>query len=484
MSNLARQLKIAFVCLAIAGFAAIARGQDLPLAAPPVTSNTQDPAEAEVDEQDELTFRDVLAARGVDASQLRHMFDDRPFSLDERETLERTLAALINLPPDQIGRYAVKMENLPGFMADPDEHRGKLVQVDGRVIGCRGITVVPELHERLGFSVIFHCTVAVSVGSGEQYQCDVFSPIAPLQWLPRADGGKPELDETVHFDAVFLKRAGDVAGTATHRPVLATRRLAWYPKTLLGEAGFDVASLEEVAPEGKIVTSDAPAFHGLLSAMRKLSPAELQSAAMDTLSHREVRGTSLEETSRRLMVGFMADARSWRGEIVQLQGIARRALKIHVDDPELINKYGTREYFEVDVFVEGPFRLPGFDEVVARYPVTFCTSELPAGIPEGDRLSIPVQLSGVYLKNWRYTSAKFVAAEAGQQRAPLIIGGALERTPSQAVDSGAPWGTREFALAAVLFLLVLAAAYICWRWGTRDRAAAQRRAIVLQKQRE
>lgn len=457
--------------------------QDQPLVAPPRGNLQELDRTQPKDVQRKLTFPEILAARGVDASQLSHMFDDRPFSMDEREALERTLAALLNLPADQIASYALPAASLPDFMQQPDEHRGQLIRLSGRVVACRGIAVVPELRERMGFSVIFRSTVTVSI-NGQGFVCDVFSPLAPVSWLPQAEDAQPVLNESVQFDAVFLKRATTVGGVVNEvqetRPVLATRRFSWFPDSLLGNNGFDLASLEEVVIDGQLTAADAPAFHGLLATMRKLNRQQLQSAALDTLRDRNVPGASLSETSRRLMVGFMAEAKNWRGEIVQMRGVARRALKIHVDDPELIKAYGTREYFEVEVFVEGPFRLPGFDDAVARYPITFCTTELPEDFPEGERLSVPVQLTGVFLKNWRYRSAKFAAADAGMQRAPLIIGGSIARAPHEA-SKAAPWGSREYILAAGVFALILGVAFVCWRWGTRDRIAARRRAIVLHK---
>ncbi|MDA7977316.1 MAG: hypothetical protein MPJ50_00945 [Pirellulales bacterium] len=437
------------------------------------------------EEQPDASFRDVLAARGVDASQLSHMFDDRPFSVDEQETLERTLAALVNLPPSLIDLYAMPETSLPNFMTSPDEHRGELIQLAGRVKACRAIAVAPELRERLGFSVIFRCAVEVAMGESH-FTCDVFSPIAPANWVKPADnldeqGRSPLLDESVAFKAVFLKRAS--VADAPARPVLATRRLTWFPDTLLGRSGFDVATFEEVVPDGAITPSDAGAFHGLLAVLRGVGRQDLEQAARETLSTRELGDLSLHEASRHLVVEFMARPVDWCGEIVSLQGIARRALKIHVQDEELIEALGVREYYEIEVFVDGPFRLPGFDDAVGRYPVTVCTTSLPPELIEGELLSVPVRLTGVYLKNWRYRSTMYAQQDAGSQRAPLIVGGVLEKIPDELGQGAFLWGERETIIAASVASVLIIAAFFCWRWRRNDKISAKRRASVLQRSR-
>ncbi len=430
------------------------------------------------------TFQDVLAARGVDASQLSHMFDDRPYSMDEQETLERTLAALVNLPRTLFASYAHAQEDLHNCMVAPEEHRGDLIELSGIVTSARAIAVAPELRERLGYSVIFRCTVNVTV-DGATYPCDVFSPIAPLAWLPAKEEGAqnaqpPRLGDEVKFFGVFLKRSRS-PGTDQEpaHAVLATRRFAWYPENQLGQARFDAASLEEIVPDGALAAADAPAFHGLLQAMQSLDQSELSTAAQQTLRDRGIKGTNLRQTSRNLMVQFMADPKAWRGEVVSLQGIARRALKVHVDNEDRRAEFGVNEYYEVEVFIDGPFRLPGFDEVVARYPVTFCTTSLSPGVSEGERISVPVKLTGAFLKIWRYRSAMYEAEDAGLQRVPLIVGGQLERMTGNAADIAVPWGQQELIIAISVFVLIMAAAFGFWRWGRNDRRAAARRAHVL-----
>lgn len=447
------------------------------------------------------TFREVLANRGVDASQLGHMFDDRPFSLDEHETLERTLAALVNLPPNLVSGFAQPATSLISALNDPEAHRGDLISLRGQVLACRVSAVPEELRERLGYAYLFRNTVRVELPAGDQVPsslvCDVFSPLAPADWAVRtqaAANNPAPLKEPVAFQGVFLKRAvspaaaSETPDNADNKPdaaraILATRRLAWYPNNALGQAGFDVASLEDVASDGRLTTADAPALHGLLAALPRVNRATLREAAAASLAERNVPRADEREWSKRLLVEFMARPEAWRGQVVSLAGIARRAVKVHLDDAELRAAFGVTEYYEVEIFVAGPFRLPGLDDVVNRYPVTFCTARLPDAIPQGEKLSLPVRATGVFLKDWRYRSTLFVENDAGLQRVPLIIGGPLEVLPAP-VPEPTEWSTRELVIAVAVFAGVLYVAFLIWRWGIRDQSAARRRASVLHGKRD
>ncbi len=109
------------------------------------------------------------------------------------------------------------------------------------------------------------------------------------------------------------------------------------------------------------------------------------------------------------------------GELVRLEGTARRAVRISVSQQEQLTVgHPISEYFEIEVFTADSQNMP----------VVCCVTHLPAGFPTGDAIRAAVRFDGVFFKGWRYRSRKVVEGpgetESQQQRyTPIILAAAV-----------------------------------------------------------
>ena len=123
-----------------------------------------------------------------------------------------------------------------------------------------------------------------------------------------------------------------------------------------------------------------------------------------------------------------------------------------------------------------------FTDDSQNYPLVFCVRELPAGLPIGDDLHVPVRVAGFFFKDWLYTTRGTRDLETGeldprngkQQHAPLLVG----RAPIllQVEDEGR--GTAQL-VGGGLFLLALGGIWAAAWWLSRgDRRFAERRRVA------
>ena len=162
-----------------------------------------------------------------------------------------------------------------------------------------------------------------------------------------------------------------------------------------------------------------------------------------------------------------------RGRLVALTGVARRAVRILVNDPDIQKRFGITHYYVVDVFVqlEEPIHFgKGTKDDAAvvfhnTYPITFCVRRLPKGMPEGDKIEETVRIPGFYLKQWAYWT-EFVSAQDAEQMqiSPMLIG--LE---PQWVRPQRQFSSWAGMLLAGLFVVSLAGIWIgLWLYSRED----------------
>jgi hypothetical protein len=144
------------------------------------------------------------------------------------------------------------------------------------------------------------------------------------------------------------------------------------------------------------------------------------------------------------------------GELVRLEGIARRAVWVAESD-----RKGLERYCELEIFPPDSQDLP----------IVCCTTRLPPGFPIGDEIREPVRISGIFFKSWQYRSRKLV--ETGgetkrQQRlyTPIVVTGSpIWLTDARQSSRWGLWG-------GVAFLTVLVVLWInMTRLARRDRNA-------------
>ncbi|NCY01581.1 MAG: hypothetical protein EBX36_01400, partial [Planctomycetia bacterium] len=135
-----------------------------------------------------------------------------------------------------------------------------------------------------------------------------------------------------------------------------------------------------------------------------------------------------------------------RGEPVTVEGVARRATRIEIDDPFRRQQVGVDHYWELYVFVPTPL-LEVHDRLQEDYPVVCCVRTLPDGMPTGPQIGERVRVTGFALKRYRYplpdvkiSSSRGESERQGlRQDTCLLVGGAAvwrpQATPDRAIDT-------------------------------------------------
>ncbi len=167
------------------------------------------------------------------------------------------------------------------------------------------------------------------------------------------------------------------------------------------------------------------------------------------------------------------------GQLYTLTGVARRAVRIRVDDPDIQERFGIDHYFEVEVFLplEQNVRFvdpSDEDKVFSDYPFVFCLRRLPEGMAVGDDIHQAVRISGFFMKLWAYQT-QFMSGNVRDRKprqlqlSPLLIGPSAELLQTQ--PSRNPYLS---AVIATLFTIGLLAIWlVMWRFSVGDRRFAR-----------
>lgn len=305
---------------------------------------------------------------------------------------------------------------------------------------------------------------------------DVIAEAAPRAWprwqvidepaavigLPVAAGGGP------------APKAAEGTWPADPAALLVVApRVSWYPPTMLGGLGMDYATFDTVADGQPLVAGDTEAFYGLLAAAGAADPAVLAA------------------TSTPDIVTLIDPKQQWfakhRGDVVTIEGTARKITRIAIDDPTRRRQVGADHYWELYVFVPTP--LIQIDKKLQDdFPVVCCVRSLPEGMPTGDRVGERVRITGFGLKRYGYqlpavkiTSSQGDSEQKARRReTPLVVASSLSWSP-------APSPQRTITTLGWVFLSIAAAigaglALAAWAF-TRDarRAARQARAELPER---
>ncbi len=176
------------------------------------------------------------------------------------------------------------------------------------------------------------------------------------------------------------------------------------------------------------------------------------------------------------VVPLFNDPKNQAGRLVMLRGIARRASRIEVTDPEIVSRLGIRHYYEVWLYTEDSL----------NNPLVVCVRSLPEKMPQGQDIYEVVEIPCFFLQAWSYESAKSEAQRqelaarrletieegeflpedlqsAGQirlQSAPMLLGQELIWLK----DATQPPATGVYAYYAAALLVVAAGGFCLWVW--------------------
>src|SRR5262245_49523026 len=404
---------------------------------------------------------EIFERFGIGTSQLESFFSGQPLSPSEEDVLAKILYHLPRLGLENIEHWRQKDVGFDQLAAASADHRAQVFRLTGRVKRVEKHALLPEQAELLEFGHYYRVQLALR---DSPYEALVAVRHVPAAWAIDAP-----LDERAACDALFLK----VGDSASQPPqvVFAADRLGWFPdrpdeahhigssQLALASLGMDIGLWDNVlkSNDPSLTAADREPFYQLLAAVGR---AEKNHSPLTT--HH-----SLD------LVALLEKPADHYGDIVPIQGTARRIMKIPVGDADIQTRFGIDHYYEIDLFVplgDAALRFgkdaSGEKNPVYRnaFPATLIVRELPPDMKEGENVHEHIGAEGVFFKVWTYRSS--YTSKFGQlQPAPLFIAVRPHLVQTQTPGS---WMTGAIVSAALLLALGVTA-IVVWFYGGSTR---------------
>jgi len=323
--------------------------------------------------------------------------------------------------------------------ANEYQEQYRLVRMRGQIIKVIKIAVPDD--------------VAVITNSNDLFAVQLQLEHAEKAWVvvPDLPIGLPvgtNLHEKGGASVIVLNVPDPVVNTESEKTILAVApRLNWWPQTPFGKIGMNYGLFTSVDDGVPLKASEAEAFYASLSASVK------QNEIPD--------GPPIDDRS---LVSLLDPSSDWlqlhRGDQIVLDGTARRITKVFVESPRDQNVLGSDHYWEIFVFVATPLLKIG-DGFQDTYPIVYCCTELPQGLPVGEQVNEPVQIAGFIFKRYRYVTRRLNRQKNGTSRgqpqeSPLLIGKSLSWLPVKQplrFPGGMTWLPALTALALIGWIM-------------------------------
>jgi hypothetical protein len=417
------------------------------------------------------TFADFLAMKEITTTDRAGLSAAGPWTFDKERLLVRVLTRL-PAPEPLAARWRSS--------AEPVAARGEAQAVADRLVIVRGrarFVATHDLPAEIAQLAGWPRYDIVRVEDDRAAVVDVVVPKAPAAW-PRAQA----IDEPAEVIGLPLTTAagpesaasggGTAWPAAPHDLLLAATSVAWRPATMLGALGVDYGLFDTIVDDRRLEPGDTAAFWAVLAAAAQADPAAVATAAGGTTD----------------VLAVIDPGQKWfarhRGAAVVIDGVARRATRIAIDDPARQAAVAADHYWELEVFADTP-TIKVNDRIQDRYPIVCCVAKLPADMPRGESMSERVRVPGFGFKRYSYplkdalvSSSQGDRVIAGERiSTALVIAPTVEwrRPPSPAAVSDI-----LFAVFATL-LGLLGVALVAGLWARRRdaRLAARRRHDAL-----
>ena len=409
-----------------------------------------------------MPFVDYLATWKIDRASRVGLEEPTGWSPAKQEIAVKVLARLTRVPANLAVEWSADAVDLSSLAAT-QRVQDRLVKVDGRATFVATVPLPEEESEVAGRRQLEIVRIVTADGTA----VDVLADHVPKAW-PRA----VRIDEPAAAVGLPSVPGGDGAAAAPPALLLAAASVGWFPPTPLGTLGMDYGLFDSVVDGQKLVAGDTEAFYALLAAMGRATATGIASLA----------GPPGD------IVPLINPGAGWfakhRGDPFTVEGVARRATRIEVDDPLRRRQLGTDHYWELFVFVPTPL-IEVHGKLQEDYPVVCCVRTLPEGMPTGQEIGERVRVSGFALKRYGYplpdvkiSSSQGTEEQKGQrQETALIVGREAGWLP-------APSPTREVNTLGWVFLSIasvvgLALALAAWSFArdTRRRDRQARREL-------
>ena len=413
-------------------------------------------------------FGEFLTLRDIDLPNRGVLLEAGPWDDARERVLIRVLARLAapaNIVAEwRMGAVATAARGSATEIGD------RLVRVRGRATFVAPRVLPPELAElaaRQRYDVV---RIVDELGA----VVEVVTPRAPRAWPrwrtidePAVAVGLP-LSREAGPRPALSGEGGEPWPAAAPDLLVAATAVEWRPPTPLGRLGMDYGLFDAVVDEDDLSPGDTAAFWSVLEAAARATPEAIAAAA----------------GGRTAVVPLIDPAQQWfashRGDPVMIEGVARMARRIAIEDPAMRSRCGTDHYWELEVFVDTPL-LRVNDHLQDRYPIVCCVVALTEGMPSGQEISERVRVPGFAFKRYAYrtrdASASSSRGDSGATgiriATPLVIGPRAEwvRPPSPAGVSNLLF----VIFAALGALLAVLVASNSWSLGREARRAERRR---------
>ena len=392
-------------------------------------------------------FESLLDLMRIGPRQLAGLTHGTPLHEKQKALVLRVLLRLDDLPPEDIRRWARAHKDVATVPAEADSARGQFFHLSGKVVSVETVKLSPEDARRLPFKQYYRVRMVLD---GGKPTVEILTRSIPRAWLKLSK--QNNLTAPASAVGMFLRLSEDAAGR--NEPVFAARRIAWHPHTPLGQLGMDVGLLESLRDRKKIDARERECFYQMLAAVGRAGPGQLMQTAREELKREGEKSFSV--------VPLFNDPDQQRGRLVMLSGTARRVVKVHVKDADIVRRHGIRYYYEIYLYT------PDSQD----NPLVFCVRDLPEGMPAGSdpQYNQQLKVAGFFLKTWAFRPEKAGTPDGdpnARQLAPLLIGREpLWIEPPKSSGSN-PW---LGAAAGGLFILVLLAIWLAvWRSAKKDR---------------
>ena len=391
-----------------------------------------------------------MALSNVDDSEFISLSNFEGFNADH-PTIVKVLFRLANIQAQVMESFAqpIGKDTIEQMIDEPEEYRIKVFEFDGIVNQVEKHELLPRTAEGFGFDHYYIYSMTTS--SGENVK--VLSQHKPRPW-PLGGNLKLSARVTAYFLQVCNQRPNQ-------QMVFAADRLQWFPnepneqfnigdgQLVLSAMNCDIADFDFVRAQHDMAIggADGRVLSNWLQACGKLDP-ELAA---------RVNWRKLD------LVDLLSNPTKRTGEAVSVRGLARRISRVETTD-QAGNKL---VYYQIDMFydlndleIDYTNRSRNTRKFRNSFPITVCTTRLPAGVEPGPDLKIPLEIRGFFFKLWSFqTDQTKEISEENRQTNPLFVATIVEIDES--VASGA-WPIKAYSFVVLFGVLLICGGMIAW----------------------